>query len=633
MESKKANAECNEVSPKKVQLSSSIMKCATTGKKDETEKNEIQDDDLNIYEKIDNTNPELNLRRLLSNKSDKLLFKNFNVLSKTELSMFDINKKINNREAYFYFLECLINVEIIGDSNKSESDSGKITVQKKDSKEPKIKIDFSQGAIVIGKTSQKATDNNDIINKENENYGEMINRLNVDIVEYFTFNELITVKDLRQKMKTFYENLTFKEEKLNNIPDFESELYYHYQLQNILESFEESDDEEFEDKIYLIKNVSQFIYNVKNNKIKDRLILNYFYFIMDVENEIDPILQKNAEEYEEKYDFKNCEVDKEKNELIINDNKKITNFDCYIIKENDIEKIKENKIPLSSILKESCYSLKGNLLFRELTEKEGNEIYENFIKSNLLKDIFQLLYGIDIKSLTPTLLVEFFQNNTFYFPIKNRRYSAYCDKKCFKIIVDYSIDERNIKDLPIGKKIILFIKKSFMTLNIHHEFGYGHQVVLFCINPEKNEFDSPLVELKLDSQKTKITGEGGQLFEYLLYRRVIKELDLKEVIYINNSNNCKKSLKQYRDDFINLKNKKLKEVFDMESKNNEEISEIYKLYKKLPKDVRKKLKNISFKSGRATEENDDKKCYDLEKVVFSTDKLRKPHDKHKRNHK
>jgi hypothetical protein len=121
----------------------------------------------------------------------------------------------------------------------------------------------------------------------------MINRLNVDIVEYFTFNELITVKDLRQKMKTFYENLTFKEEKLNNIPDFESELYYHYQLQNIFESFEESDDEEFEDKIYLIKNVSQFIYNVKNNKIKDRLILNYFYFIMDVENEIDPILQKN----------------------------------------------------------------------------------------------------------------------------------------------------------------------------------------------------------------------------------------------------------------------------------------------------------------------------------------------------
>ena len=287
------------------------------------------------------------MQRLLSNKSDKLLFKNFNVLSKNELSIFGINKKLNNREAYFYFLECLINIEIIGDSNKSESDSEKITAQKTNSKEPKIKIDFSQGGIIIGNTSQKATDNNDIINRENENYGEMINRLNVDIVKYFTFNELITVKDLKQKMKAFYDNLTFKEEKLNNIPDFESELYYHYQLQNILESFEESDDDEFEDKIYLIKNISQFIYNVKNNEIKDRLILNYFYFIMDVEYEIDPILLNNAVEYEEKYDFKNCEVNKEKNELIINDNKKITNFDCYKIKENDIEKIKENKITLS----------------------------------------------------------------------------------------------------------------------------------------------------------------------------------------------------------------------------------------------------------------------------------------------
>ena len=172
-----------------------------------------------------------------------------------------------------------------------------------------------------------------------------------------------------------------------------------------------------------------------------------------------------------------------------------------------------------------------------------------------------------------------------------------------------------------------------MTLNIHHEFGHGHQAVLFFINPEENEFDSPLVELKLDSKKTKITDEGGRLFEYLLYGRVIKELDLKEIIYINNSNNYKKSLKQYRDDFINLKNKKLKEVFDRESKNNEEISEIYELYKKLPKDKRKKLKNISFKSGRSTEENDDEKYYDLENLLFSTDKLRKSHDKHKRNHK
>ena len=120
MESKNVNAECNEVSLKKVQFSSNIIKCTTTGKKEEIEKNETQEFDyLNIFEKIGNTNPELNLQRLLSNKSDKFLFKNFNVLSKNELSIFGINKKLNNREAYFYFLECLINIEIIGEVIKA----------------------------------------------------------------------------------------------------------------------------------------------------------------------------------------------------------------------------------------------------------------------------------------------------------------------------------------------------------------------------------------------------------------------------------------------------------------------------------------------------------------------------------
>ena len=201
MESKKDADEYNDVSPKKDEF-------ATTGNLEELEKNDtLEFDYLNIFEKIDNTNPELNLQRLLSNKSDKLLFKNFNILSKNELSLFGINKKLNNRDAYFYFLEYLINVEIIEDSNKSKSDEEKITNKKKDSEEPKLKIDFSQGNIIIGNTSQNATDNNNIINTENENYGEMINHLNVDIVKYFTFNELISVKDLKQKMKAFYDNL------------------------------------------------------------------------------------------------------------------------------------------------------------------------------------------------------------------------------------------------------------------------------------------------------------------------------------------------------------------------------------------------------------------------------------------
>ena len=634
MQSKKSVDEYEKDSPKKIELFSNIMRYAITGKIDREKKDEAEElDYLNIFETMDNTKPELILKRLFSNKkNDKLLFKNFNVLSKNDLSQFGINKKLNNRDTYFYFLEYMIYVEYIEDDTHKKKAKDKTKKNKnKNTKSPKLIIDFSKGKIDIIKNTNNFEVNNKIIN-ENENYGEMLSILNVDITKYFTFSETISIKDLRKKMEQFYDDLTFKEDNYNNMPDFQSELYYHYQLENIFETFNECDDKDFVKKIDFIKDISDFIFNVKDNKITDRLILNYFYFIMDVEYKIDLALLLNANKYEEKYDFKNCKVDKEKKVLSITEDKKIYNFDCYKIEENDIKMIKGNKKPLSLILTESHYSLKGNLLFRELTSKDGNEIYENFINSNLLKDIFQLLYEIDINSLNKNSLIELFQNNTFYFPIHNGSYCAYTNKKCFKIIIDYSVDLNNIIKHNIDDKIILFIKKSFMTINIHHEFGHGINVVLFYINSEKNEFESPLVKLKLNSNKEEITDEGGKLYEYLLYGRIIKKLDLKEIIYINNVNNYKKNLKKYRDDFNDLQNKKLDEVFKTESKDNEQISEIYKLYQELPEDIMDLLEKGQFKPAKLNEEDNADIKYTLENMVFSCDKLRKSHDKHKKNH-
>ena len=323
------------------------MEYAATGKIDNLKKNEKEFPDYqSIFEKIYNTKPEIIFEKLLSNKSDKLLFKNFNVLSKNELSQFGINKKLNNREAYFHFLEYIINVVIIDDEDEDDDNKKAYSKtkkqKKKKSKVPRLIIDFSGEKIDIIKNSNNISDNYIIIN-ENENYGEMISPINVDIEKDFSFNELISIKNLRNKMEKFYDDLTFKDNKFNNIPDFQSELYYHYQLQNILETFKELDDEEFTQKIKLTKSVSHFIYNVKENKIKDRIILNYFYFIIDFEYEIDPLLLVLSNEYEENYSFNNCKVDEEKKELSINDIIKITNFDCYNIKKDDIEKIKKIK--------------------------------------------------------------------------------------------------------------------------------------------------------------------------------------------------------------------------------------------------------------------------------------------------
>ena len=630
MESKKSDNECEKDSPKKVEFFSNIFKFSITGKLEGLEFKETKGFDyIKIFEQMDNTKPEIILAKLLSNKNnDKLLFKNFNVISKNDLSELGINKRFNNRETYFYFLEYLIRVEYFEDNivkNRLKDKTKKY--KNKDSKTPKLIIDFSNGKIDIMKIDNIKDDK--IIINDNENYMELISRINVDIAKVFIFAEIISIEELRKKMKQFYDNITFKEEKLNNIPDFQSEIYYHYELLNILETFEESNDTEFAQKIEFIKDLSDFIFNVRDNKIHDILILNYFYFIMDVENKIDIDLRDNANHYEEKYDYKNCKFDKEKNELIITDDKKIANFDCYKITEDNIENIKQNKMPLFLIFQKRNYSLKGNLLFQKLTKKEGNEIYENFINSNLLKDIFKLLYEIDIISLNyKNLLIRLFQDNTFYFPIQNDSYAAYTNKKSFKIIIDCSVDLTNIKNHDIDEKIILFVKKAFMIVNTHHEFGHGINVILFYINPNKNEFESPLVKLKLNTNKEEITKEGGRLYEYLIYGRIIKTLDLREIIYINNVNNYNKNLIEYRDDFINLQNKNLIEVFEEESKNNEQISEIYELYKQLPEDKKQILINEKFKPGKLNEED----YYSLENMVFSTKKLCKSHDKHKKKH-
>ena len=630
MESKKSDNECEKDSPKKVEFFSNIFKFSITGKLEGLEFKETKGFDyIKIFEQMDNTKPEIILAKLLSNKNnDKLLFKNFNVISKNDLSELGINKRFNNRETYFYFLEYLIRVEYFEDNivkNRLKDKTKKY--KNKDSKTPKLIIDFSNGKIDIMKIDNIKDDK--IIINDNENYMELISRINVDITKVFIFAEIISIEELRKKMKQFYDNITFKEEKLNNIPDFQSEIYYHYELLNILETFEESNDTEFAQKIEFIKDLSDFIFNVRDNKIHDILILNYFYFIMDVENKIDIDLRDNANHYEEKYDYKNCKFDKEKNELIITDDKKIANFDCYKITEDNIENIKQNKMPLFLIFQKRNYSLKGNLLFQKLTKKEGNEIYENFINSNLLKDIFKLLYEIDIISLNyKNLLIRLFQDNTFYFPIQNDSYAAYTNKKSFKIIIDCSVELTNIKNHDIDEKIILFVKKAFMIVNTHHEFGHGINVILFYINPNKNEFESPLVKLKLNTHKEEITKEGGRLYEYLIYGRIIKTLDLREIIYINNVNNYNKNLIEYRDDFINLQNKNLIEVFEEESKNNEQISEIYELYKQLPEDKKQILINEKFKPGKLNKED----YYSLENMVFSTKKLCKSHDKHKKKH-
>ena len=594
-------------------------------------KKKMEELKIQFYElkKLDNTNPDVILAILKIKKDNNLLLKSFNILSKEDLSQFGIIKKLSNRDTYFYFLQYIITLEItnedIKDEEKEDNDSY-ISVNS-------LSIDLSAGKTDIIYQSDNKTNNKEIDYEKNEkSFNEIIQKKNINIEEIFPMNEKITIKELRKKIQDYYKQIALLDDYKNNYPDFESELFFHYQLKNILKLYEELNDINFMKKINLTKELTVIINKVEKNKIKDKIILIYFYLVMDLEYEINPDLMISAlNNYDENdIKYKDASVDLKANKLLINDTDIIIeNFDYYKLDDNIIQMVKEGIIKLP--LGKGLYSLKGYLLLRELNSEQGNIIYEKFLPSNLVKDLFFLLYEINDNIFDSKDLIKLYQDNTYYFPISNKEYYAYTDKECFNIFIDFKIEiDSNLINLNLNDDFYYFIKKSFMIVNIQHEFGHNHKLIICRLNTNKIiYFDSPIVEMKLNKEKTISIEEGGELFEYLLYGRVIEEINIKEIIYILNFNNNSKNLTDFRNDFLNLEKETVIEVFNREGKDNYEISRLFETYKKLPNEVQNILEKVKFKSGKRRSHDTQ---IDFETITFSSGKRRKCHNKNKRKH-
>ena len=503
---------------------------------------------------------------------------------------------MNNRELYFYFLKYIVNVIIVKE-NENENLIKTILLKKKKNKQPNFIFDFSNGKINITKTVETKTEN---IPLEEEEFVEMIKIKNIDIEKYFPIKEKISINSLKNKIKEYSEELKYMDEHKNNFPDFESELFYHYQLRNVLSSFKElKDNKEFSQKIDMIKYINIFIQKVKDNKIKNVIILRYFYFIIDVEYKLTTYVKYLLRNYDENIipKYNNAYVKQNENKLIINDIAiEINNFNHYIITEYHIQGIKDGLLTLP--FGKDYYSLKGYLLSRKFTKKEGNKFYEDFISSKLLKNIISILYGIDKDESFWREVIKLFQNNTYYFPIKNFYYASYSDKKCFKIFIDYCIEKNDFVN-SLNDELIFLIKKAFFILNIQKEFG--HNIPLFFnLNPNS---------LK-----------EGNIFEYLLYGKEIYEMNLKEIIYICNTKNFSKDLETFRRDFLNLENEDIVTVFQRETGEDIEIMGAFEVYKKLPQDIKKQLETEIFKSGKI---NPNTNNINIDTYKFKSGKKRK----------
>ena len=586
--------------------------------------------ELSQLEKLDNTNPEVIISLLRYKKTNKLLFNNFDVLNKQELSEFDIKKNLDNRELYFYFLDYICHVKIIDEQVDYKKE---VKSMNKATKEPELFIDFSEGKVSIKKNNKyqkeikdnsNSESNNDIEDEKNEKQYEEAIRVKIGLIieKNFPMNEKISINALRQKIYKYFYDFIHLEKHKNNFPEFQSELFFHYQLKNVLKTFLELNDNDFKKKIDMIYNLDGFISKIKKKEIKDLIILNYFYFIIDIEYELN-ISFKTFLYYNEKIQiFKNTTM---KDNKLIFDNCSIIieNYDYYNLNESDIQFIKDGiiKLPLDKGFK----NLKGELLSREFSSKDINIIYDKLLPSELIKDIINILYGKTDDIFGSKNVIKLFKENTFYFPINNLKYAAYTNKDCFKIFIDNKIlsDLLYIIISNLSEKIKHLIKKAFLIINIEHEFGHTHKLILFPLDNDIDFFNSPLVKIKFSIDKEIEIDEGGEFFEYLLYGRIINGLNIKEIIYINNMNNFSKNLCEFRKGFLDLEKETLEKVFVREAQNNIEIKEALEEYMKMSKEDKHLLDSIEFKSGKSRKNFITKA--ELETMIFSIGKIRAPH--------
>lgn len=584
---------------------------------------------FNQQEKLGNIEEKLNLSSSINNRSNKLSSNDgIKIISNEKLSNLQINKKLSGRESYFYFLNYIIKVKIINKTTKNKIKKEE-KPKNKTKEEPSLFIDFSEGKTYIkSKNKYKIVEGN-INFKEGEKmdkyYEKIIHEENNNIQEYFIMYEEITLEKLEEKMHHFYDDFLHLFICNNNFPHFQSDLFYYYQLKNMFKTFFELNKENFYKKIKMIYILRNLVSQVDKNIIKDSLILNYFYFIMDIDYEINElnISQALINDYDEtNRSYKGAQI-KENKLIIENSSIIVDNIDCYNLNEKFIEKIKEGIIDLP--LSEGYFSLKGKLLFRELSTKDGNIIYDAFLPSKLNQDIIFKLYDIKENIFSSEAIIKLFKENTFYFPINNKKYLAYTNKECFKIFIDYKVGENIFPYYTFNDKIKHLIKKSIMIINIQHEFGHSHKLLLFScdIEDDNDFFYSSLVKIKINNDNEIELREGGEVFEYLLYGRSIDEINMKEVIYINNLDNFSKTLEEFRNDFNDLKNKTLKDVLINEAGNNNEIIEVLEVYDNLSDEEKSSLENLSFKTRKKYK---NLTISDLETIKFKIGK-KYPHNK------
>lgn len=241
------------------------------------------------------------------------------------------------------------------------------------------------------------------------------------------------------------------------------------------------------------------------------------------------------------------------------------------------------------------YNIKGMLMNLPFNKEDGDKYWKEFLLSPILDELVSHFYIDKDHNFKEDKIIELFQNNSYYFPNLNSDFTSISHKEI--LMMFFSSRNIYVNDPNLyNSKFRKMVNKAFNKVDIQHEWGNSISAFLF--------FDSTIEYFDKPKRAFKLSKEGGKVVEYLLYGRIIEELNAKEAIYILNSNNYNnKNLNDFLSDFMNLKSKKLIDVFKdvMKNKNIEKcILDAYEEYTKKDEIFKSNIECFSFKAkGKA----------------------------------
>lgn len=552
-----------------------------------------EEKDEKILDKIislDNTLPGIYVYKLKNSFDAKLKERSYEILDKESLKKFNVDKKINYKDLYFGLIDYISSIKLdepenvserfekedflTGESNDSESESiefedndiHKNTDKNNNNIKEELKVDFEE--------------KNDLDeNVSDSEFKEVLEKMqNFDINNLLIKNEKINVEHIKIKFSQIYETYFGFINYKNNYPEFESELFYFYSLKYMLETYKKLLYKRFIKKLLLTKSklITPLTEKIKNGEINDNLIKIFYYYIMNTQYYVDNkylLPLKKTFNFSELNDYiiKNNNLYKKNNQNEI----LLEHVDEYLIDEviNNNIIFSENK---NDDLK-NFYSLKGLLKNLPFRKEEGDKFWEEFLSSQVLKDIVKSLFKRE-NIFNKKEIIDLFKERSYYFPNFNTNFLALSHKEIFYMYFPPT-EVRYPNDASKDSDILDMINRAANKIKIQHEWGHTSSSYLFFTQKIKY-FTTPERKIKFqektESKNTvKFIKEGGTSVEILLYGRVIEDLNAKEAIFILNNKNYNLSLNDFRDKFIELEKKKLDDVFE-EALTNTEIDDYIK---------------------------------------------------------